>query len=72
MDLYSNFFVGLCVQAQPDFTATFPEKILSRLIRIGVRGYRFGFWGVEGSKDQLFAALDRYYPRWRENSIEVL
>ena len=72
MSLYFNILDAFCVQVQPAFAATFPEKILSRLMRIGVVGYRVVLWGAEGSKDRFFAALDLYYPHWREISIEVI
>jgi hypothetical protein len=71
-NLSINFLDALCVQVTPRFAATFREKLLSRLMRIGWRGYRVVLVGVEGSNNQFFAALDRFYPRWREMSQEII
>jgi hypothetical protein len=62
---------GLRVKVTPAFAARFPETIFSRIQRwsnslTGLEGYTIAFGGLDADPDRVAAALDRYFPRRRQ------
>jgi hypothetical protein len=63
---------ALLLHLEPDFVSRLRCNAFSRFTRmldkwIGVVGVRIGMFGVSAKPHQVVQALDRYFPRWRQD-----
>ena len=64
----------LLLNLNPDFAQRLPDKGFARYSRmldklVGITGVRIAMLGVKAKPYQVAQALDRYFPRWRQDSI---
>jgi hypothetical protein len=62
---------GIVIEVHPSSLPTFEEKTISRLMHTlntwcGLPGLAITLLGVSAKLAQIETALDRYFPRWRE------